>query len=345
MTRQFKIITAFLLTVLLDTFLVNAQTYQKESISFQKDNWTLSGLLIKPNSEPPYPTVILVHGDGPWDCSGFGFYQFLWDSFTSAGYACLSWDKPGVGNSKGIYNRSKIMEERAEVLLAGIDYLKNRSDIDTNYIGLWGISQAGWVMPLAISKSEDISFMIAVSCAGENSIEQSAYLLKQQLICEGLLEDEATKYANYFRKRSYAKSYEEYLENAKPLSEQSYIKSTLKWGGIISENNFVPYSGSDNNFYLDPIPLLETIKFPVLIIFGEKDSQINIKQSEKAYRQALTKSGNNDFIVKIFPDADHTITFSETGCMKESDERQANNMIEIAPGYLELMRDWLKGLK
>jgi hypothetical protein len=31
--------------------------------------------------------------------------------------------------------------------------------------------------------------------------------------------------------------------------------------------------------------------------------------------------------------------------MKESDERLANNKIEIAPGYLELMRDWLKKLK
>ena len=345
MLRQFQIITFVLLTVILDISLINAQTYQKESISFQKDNWELSGLLIKPNSEPPYPVVILVHGDGPWDCTGFGFYQFLWESFTNAGYACLSWDKPGVGNSKGKYNRNKIMEERAEVLLASIEYLKNRSDIDTNLIGLWGISQAGWVMPLAISKTDDISFMIAVSCAGENSVEQSAYLVKQQLICDGLLEDEATKYAEFFRKRSYAKSYDEYLENAKPLSEQPYIRSTLNWGGVVSEEKFVPYPGPDNNFYLDPVALLETIKFPVLIIFGEKDTQIDIKQSEEVYRQALTKASNTDFIIKVFPNVDHTITFSETGCMKESDERQANNMIEIAPGYLEMMRDWLKNLK
>jgi len=269
----------------------------------------------------------------------------LWKAFTDAGFACLSWDKPGVGNSTGIYNRSKIMEERSDVLLASVKYLKERNDIDTKRIGLWGISQAGWVMPLAISKSEDIWFMIAVSCAGENSIEQSAYLLKQQLICEGLLEDEATKYADLFKKRSYAKTYEEYLENAKPLSEQVYIKSTLKWGGITSEENFVPYTGPDNNFYFDPVKILETIKFPLLVIFGEKDTQIDIKQSEEAYRKALTRAGNTEFTIKVFPNADHTITFSETGCMKESDERLANNKIEIAPGYLETMRDWLKNLK
>jgi dienelactone hydrolase len=345
MSKQFQIIIFFLLTVLPGTFQVNAQTYKEENITFQTDNRKLSGLLIKPNSEPLYPVVILVHGDGPWDCRGFGFYQFLWKAFTDAGFACLSWDKPGVGNSTGIYNRSNIMEERSEVLLAGIEYLKTRNDIDTKRIGLWGISQAGWVMPLAISKSEDLSFMIAVSCAGENSIEQSAYLLKQQLICEGLSEDEATKYADLFRKRSYAKSYEEYLENAKPISEQSYIKSTLKWGGIISEEKFVPYTGPDNNFYFDPVKILETIKFPVLVIFGEKDTQIDVKQSEEAYRNALNKAGNTELTIKIFPNADHTITFSETGCMKESDERQANNKIEIAPGYLELMRDWLKDLK
>lgn len=345
MLKRFYIIILSLSMVLLNIIVLNAQTYQRETISFQRDNWELSGLLVKPETKPPYPVVILVHGDGPWDCTGFGFYQFLWEAFTGAGYACLSWDKPGTGGSKGEYIRSRLMEERAEVLLAGIDYLKNRNDIDTNRIGLWGISQAGWVMPLAISKTDDISFMIAVSCAGENSVEQSAYLVKKQLICEGLIEEEATKYAELFRGRSYAKTYDEYLKNAKPFSEQPFVKSYLKWGRIIPVEKFVPYSGPDNNFYLDPVPLLENIKFPVLIIFGEKDTQVDIEQSAIAYREALTKAGNTNYDIKIFPNSDHTLTVSETGSMKESDEKQANNLIEIVPGYLESMREWLINLK
>jgi hypothetical protein len=39
--------------------------------------------------------------------------------------------------------------------VAAFEYLKTRSDIDPTQIGLLGVSQAGWIMPLAAVRAKD----------------------------------------------------------------------------------------------------------------------------------------------------------------------------------------------
>ncbi len=48
--------------------------------------------------------------------------------------------------------------------LAAIEALRHRPDIDTTRIGLWGISQAGWIIPVAAAVSPNtVDFTIIVS--------------------------------------------------------------------------------------------------------------------------------------------------------------------------------------
>ena len=47
--------------------------------------------------------------------------------------------------------------------LAGVKWLKTRADIDASRIGFVGVSQAGWIMPLAANRSEDIAFIVNIS--------------------------------------------------------------------------------------------------------------------------------------------------------------------------------------
>ena len=47
-------------------------------------------------------------------------------------------------------------------MLAGVQFLKARPDVDPARIGLIGVSQAGWIIPLAASLSSDVKFMILV---------------------------------------------------------------------------------------------------------------------------------------------------------------------------------------
>ncbi|MFC1509221.1 alpha/beta hydrolase family protein [Candidatus Omnitrophota bacterium] len=177
----------------------NETNWQKVEIYFTVHGFSLHGILVKPEGSGPFPVVIFIHGDGPIDRTMLGYYVPLWKKFVEAGYACMSWDKPGVGKSTGTWGDKTLFHDRASIAAGAVSFLKAREDIDEQHIGLWGISQAGYIMPLLTTMTDDISFMIAVSCPGMNSIAQGAYFIENQLVKEGLSNQEARKYAERIR--------------------------------------------------------------------------------------------------------------------------------------------------
>jgi len=124
------------------------------------------------------------------------------------------------------------------------------------------------------------------------------------------------------------------------LDQTPFIRS-LNWGGIKSEDQFSPRLPSNEGFF-NPITLIEKITIPVLAIFGEKDTQIDPFQGAEAYEKALKEAGNRFYREKLFPEADHGIIIAKTGCMKEQRARYRSS---YAPGYIELMQNWLDSLK
>lgn len=108
---------------------------------------SLDAILALPRrSEKPHGLVIFVHGDGPADASRDSFYRPLWETFARAGYASVSWNKPGVAGAPGNW-LFQSMHDRAVETEAVLAWAKGRSDIDPHRIGVWGISQAGWCCP------------------------------------------------------------------------------------------------------------------------------------------------------------------------------------------------------
>ncbi len=283
------------------------------------------------------PAIIIVHGDGPAGRSFSREPNRVMRIFLDIGIACLIYDKPGYGESTGEFTRGNLFDERALILLAAVKALKNHPAVNPARIGLWGASQAGYVMPKAAARTGDIAFMIAVSCPGTDSVEQSGYLVEKQVLCEGYGEEKAKTAGRYYRQRARARTYREYLEAAEYLSRDPVV-SAMKWGGVMSEADFAPYPPSHQMFF-NPVTLLEKITSPVLAIFGENDTQIDPRQGAEAYQHALEKAGNPFFRIAQFPGSNHGILLSETGCMKDWGRNRG-----YAPGYLELMREWLASL-
>jgi len=188
--------------------------YSREVIRFDSGHFKIVGDLHIPNPEKEQPAIIFVHGDGPARRSPSGRPNRIMRSFLDIGYACLNYDKPGYGESTGKFTSGKLFEERASILVDAVSVLKKHQAINSGQIGLWGISQAGYVMPKAVTMTKDIAFMIAISCPAMDSVDQSAYLLEKQILCEGYDEAEAKKARKYFLQRARAKTYKEYLEPA-----------------------------------------------------------------------------------------------------------------------------------
>lgn len=314
--------------------------HETEKFVFESGHFKVVGELRVPSGDGKYPLVIMVHGDGP----AYKSYFFsLKKCFLRAGYATLMWDKPGSGQSTGKFSQARLRAERAEILLDAISNVKSHLKIDPDNIGVWGISQAGYVIPMALPKTDDISFMIMVGCPGENGILQTAYLIQRQLEFEGVTEEEAKQAENHFIQLFYAETFEQYIKHAKPLYDNPVQREMGFVSALWDKTNWKPHSPEKEGFF-NPINIIEKTTIPVLAFFGEKDTQVNPIQGLEAYKKALTKAGNTNFRVELIPNADHNIILCKTGSMKERRSRSSKEWQNYAPEYLEMMEEWLKKL-
>jgi pimeloyl-ACP methyl ester carboxylesterase len=312
-----------------------------ETIHFQSSQFNITGKLKKPNGEGPYPLVICVHGSGP---AYHSYFSTVKKCILDAGYATLMWDKPGYGKSTGEFSKEHLLSERACILVDAIEKMRKHPEIDENRIGVWGISQAGYVIPRALIKTNDIAFMIMVGCPGELGMYQTAYQIRRQLECEGYSDEEARNAENHFIKIFEAESFEEYIKHAKPLYDNPVQRELGFVSALWDKTNWKPIS-KERETLLNPMDVIETVTIPALVFYGEKDTQVDPIQGKEAYQKAFHKSGNKNFRIEIIPNSDHNIILCETGSMKERSERSGKGWSNYAPEYLEIMGTWLKALK
>jgi pimeloyl-ACP methyl ester carboxylesterase len=323
-----------------------AQEPRTEEISFRSGSFEIVGELHLPVGIGLYPVVVFVHGDGPNDRSGGGTYPPIMARMASAGYATFAWDKPETGESSGEIDRSRLGEQRAKIMLDAIEVLKARADIDPEKIGLWGISQAGYVMPRALSKSEDIAFMIAVSCPGMAGVDQGAYLVAAQAACAGIPEKQVEQIRDLLSAIERVEAYEAYVQYKQKLDVLPGMESAKIFGytiGILPEERWHA-PDPEGEYFWNPIEAIEQTSIPVLAFFGEKDTQVDPFQGALAYREALERAGNPKSRVELIPGADHNIILSESGCLEEREKRWPREWVNYAPEYLDILEEWLKEL-
>ena len=77
------------------------KAYREETVRFHNGETELAGVLCLPEAAGPHPVIMFIHGSGPAGRDGYNGFPLLWQTFARRGCACLSWDKPGVGESTG----------------------------------------------------------------------------------------------------------------------------------------------------------------------------------------------------------------------------------------------------
>ena len=110
---------------------------------------------------PPYPLVVYGHGSGPDTKNTF---KTSARRLVEKEVAVLRFDKRGVGDSDGVYQRGLAdFHLLAGDLVAAVDFVMQDSRIDPTRIGFLGASQAGWIIPIAATRSEHVAFTILLS--------------------------------------------------------------------------------------------------------------------------------------------------------------------------------------
>lgn len=304
-----------------------------EEVRFTSGDFELAGELTLPASPGPHPAVIVVHGSGPQTRSSTPGTDVVLDRFGAEGFAVLTWDKPGSGRSIGEFDPEQTLRQRAAILADGVRLLNERPDINPDRIGFWGLSQAGWVMPLALELVDDVAFMVVVSGGGEDSIEQLGYQLGRQVVCEGRTPEQGELVEANFPLVAKGPFYDDYLAAMEVLVE---IEGWEKFAGpdLRSEDEWQPWP-SEIDAYFDPITVIEHTTIPVLAVFGEMDRFVDPIQGAAAYEQALELAGNTQFRVELISGMSHTMQNQQTMCGTGSG---------TASEYLDVLDRWLASL-
>jgi pimeloyl-ACP methyl ester carboxylesterase len=154
--RLLVVLQAVIAIVLLLSFSQSARAAQIEDVEFLSHGVRLSGSLMLPDGRLPLAALVLVHGSGPENRMS-GLARVL----ASDGFAVLTYDKRGVGRSGGEYwgtepNKENIASVNLNLLaddaVAGAQAVAKHPGLGTVPLGFVGISQAGWIIPIAATR-------------------------------------------------------------------------------------------------------------------------------------------------------------------------------------------------
>ena len=141
------------------------------AVTFESRGVTLSGTLNVPTGEGPHPALVWVHGSGPDTRERTApFFTDLLDPR----FAVFVYDKRGAGESKGVCCPLDF-DLLADDVLAAVDVLRSRDEIDDDRIGLLALSQGGWIAPLAATKSDRVRFAVILSGSAVSVGEEDLY--------------------------------------------------------------------------------------------------------------------------------------------------------------------------
>lgn len=321
------------------------QPYWEETVDFRFEGKKISGKLIVPRqkAESKWPVILFVHGSGPEDYSSSGNYTYLWEQFTRAGYACYSWDRPGVGESEGKWYEMDIAGRAGEVL-AAVRKLETLPQVNPREIGFWGLSQAGWVIS-QVAEVYDPAFVISVSSPVTTISDQELHRVRSEMAAEGFTEPDIRDAL------AYTGNYMDLIQRNQPFPDFAALQESVRdapWGDHVIKGDEVVFSYLKVLLKEDNIPTYK-LRCPVLAIWGANDLVVPPKKSAAAFKLRMEEAGNRNCTIAIINNADHTLTYNLSGRRSETirrrEEYQQEPEKQFAPGYVAAMTGWLMNLE
>ncbi|HET6859009.1 MAG TPA: alpha/beta hydrolase [Streptomyces sp.] len=306
----------------------------EQRVSIRHGGHRLQGVLATPgDGAAKHGLVVFVHGDGPVDATHEGGYRPMWEAFAKAGYATLSWDKPGVAGAPGDW-LDQSMDDRADETAAAMAWARARPGIDADRVGLWGASQAGWVLPKVADRTR-VDFVVAVSPA-VNWLRQGRYHLLARLRADGASPART--------KREVARSDKVRELLARGATFDEYVRArggdadgmtAARWGFVL------------RNHRADATADLRALRgVPVLLVLPGRDVNVDTAETGKVYREVLDGPGEGGLEVRDYPDAAHSMVRQAV----EASEVRLTLTALFAPralfadGFLDDQRNFLRGL-
>jgi pimeloyl-ACP methyl ester carboxylesterase len=307
----------------------------QEEVTFKNGGVTLAGTLLIPPSKGKHPAIVFTHGGGPQLREVFWGLGYL---YAARGFVVLSYDKRGVGKSTGNWGEASF-EDLADDAVAAARFLQARAGIAKNQIGFWGLSQGGWIAPLAASRMSESAFAIALSGGGLSPAEQELFDSEYELSKAGFTANEVQDALAFQKlKNEIIASPDRWDEYAKARATAK-DKKWFRHPGLDvrgPERRDDPFWTHMRRFYVyDPAPTLRASKAPLLAIFGELDTPEAVKANVRAIRKILDQAGRRDYTVKVYPNGSHNLME-----VPPDNPNEHVRLKRFPPGFFETIIDW-----
>lgn len=256
---------AFILLAVL--FLNFAQAQDKSQNSFTESPLVLKinvveifGTLTTPDNVKKFPVALLISGSGPTDRDGNNAtmknnsLKFLAEALAKNGIASLRYDKRGIGASKGaaVAESSLVFENYTEDVKSWINLLKQ--DKRFSKVIVIGHSEGSLIGMIAGAKADKF-----ISIAGSGVSADK--LIKNQIASKSnkQLDDLTFPIIDSLKSGNQVKKVDPILNSLFRASIQPYLISWFKY---------------------DPQAEIKKLNVPILIVQGNNDLQVTVKDAE-----------------------------------------------------------------
>ena len=239
----------------------------EEEITLNTQTGDIHGKLMLPESNTPCPVVIIIAGSGPTDMDGNSIgtgltnnsLLYLVRELAANGIASVRYDKRGIGKSSAAGTKEEELRFDHYIDDAAAWADKLAGDARFCKVVIAGHSEGSLIGMVAAKRSKAVKGYVSISGCGSPAYE----ILEKQLQSQP------------------AQIQKESAEICKELREGRTVAQVPFYLAALYRQSVQPYLISW--FAYNPAVEIAKLNIPVLILQGDKDIQVGVKEAEKLH--------------------------------------------------------------
>lgn len=313
--------------------------FRETPLQFDSGDLRLSGKLVTAGAGTPGQIAIFVDGSDQVGAVDRTSWQYV---LPLRGVGVFILDKRGTGGSTGTQTAN--FHLRAADVAAAVREVRRRAGPRTR-VGLLGLSQGGWVAPLAATL-EPVDFVVVGYGLAEGVTSEDRDEVLQDLQAAGFgpaeqadaleLQSAAADVA----KSHWTTGWERLDALKAKYANAAWIKAigTDGFTGLLVRmpsqmaRNIAPKVDLGVSFEYEPRPVIAGLRTPQLWVLGGDDHSAPSARTLKILTEVQAQ--NATLSIAVFPKADHGIV--------ESFQSEGVSHVRSAPGYLDLVASWMR---
>lgn len=315
--------------------------FATQDTRFRGDGEELAGRLVLPEGDAAVPIAVLVHGSERHSAVTYHYFQRL---LPAHGIGVFVYDKRGTGSSTGQYTQD--FDRLANDAVAALQEARRLAGARAGRVGFLGGSQAGWIAPLAATKSDAafvaIGYGLADSPLAEDRDQVMLDLKRRghgpEVLAKAREVTDATAVVigSGFRDgyAALAAVKDKYGQEPWWNDMEGEFTGSLVRNPAFLLRWFGPLYDEGTSWRYDPMPVLHALQPPLLWVLAGADLEAPPEET-RARLQSVAEARHNVTLVE-FPETDHgMLEFVEAP--DGSRERT-----RITEGYHALLIDWIR---